>query len=378
MRKILSPLSMPSLTKRQDKDRSATLTAERFALCLLLVCSLQIIENLLPRIPIFPWLRLGLSYWIILPFLIKFGVVPAVYLLLLRNLMNLIYGGQVFTTFLISCSAGLISLLIFGPLCCSLFKRKIMGLTGVSLILASSFNISQLITVDLLFIQHQDFYFQLAPICLWSMISGGVVAFLVFKSQGPINQLFFDQYKLNVGADHLVQNPMTIKKSALMYLTLGFFVFILFSQQVLSQIIFLTILLMAIRKHHLMRLLYAWPFYLSLAWLHLFRTDGIFIVAEWITQEGRDAFIFYSIRMTNIILCGQWIAQYLPFVIKRYRSNMYILGTGYTLSLLPAIFGISIAMGRELLIKVKQRDFDNLLTPVIERILLEFEGLKKP
>ncbi len=368
---------MPSLIKRQDKDRSATLTAERFALCLLLVCSLQIIENLLPRIPIFPWLRLGLSYWIILPFLINFGVVSAVFLFSLRNLMNLIYGGQVFTTFLISSSAGLISLLIFGPLCCSLFKRKIMGLTGVSLILAGSFNISQLVTVDLLFIQHQDFYFQLAPICLWSMISGGVVALLVFKSQGPINHLFFDQYELNVRSNHLVLNPMTTKKQVLMYLTLGFFISILFIQQVLGQIVCFTILLMAIRKRHLKLLVFAWPFYLYLAWLHLFRTDGIFIVEEWITREGRDAFIFYSIRMTNIILCGQWIAQYLPFVIKRYRSNLYIMGTGYTLSILPAIFGISIAMGRELFINVKQRNFDNLLTPVIERILLEFEGLEK-
>ena len=49
------------------------LTPGTFAICLLLAASLQIIENLVPRIPIFPWLRFGFTYLVLLPFLLRYG-----------------------------------------------------------------------------------------------------------------------------------------------------------------------------------------------------------------------------------------------------------------------------------------------------------------
>src|SRR5262245_15899678 len=82
------------------------LTPRVFALCLLMCASLQIMENLLPRIPVFPWLKLGLSYVIVLPFLLRFGAMAAASLLLGRNLLTLIFAGQALTTFLVGTASG--------------------------------------------------------------------------------------------------------------------------------------------------------------------------------------------------------------------------------------------------------------------------------
>ena len=90
------------------------LSSEVLALSLLLATSLQIMENLLPKVPIFPWLKLGLAHLIILPFLLRFGVKNVLILFLSRNLITLMYGGQIFSSFLISTLSGLFSLGFIG------------------------------------------------------------------------------------------------------------------------------------------------------------------------------------------------------------------------------------------------------------------------
>lgn len=352
------------------------LTAERFAICLLLVCSLQIMENLLPRIPIFPWLRIGLAYWIILPFLLRFGVLPTLALFLLRNLMTLIYGGQVFSAFLISSLAGLVSLGGLGFIVFHLYHRKTLGLLGSSLTLALGFNLSQLIIVDRLLIQHSDFYFQLAPICLWSMISGTMIALLVFKSRHTLEHLFGEDLQMTPQHQSIATKEFKSGDLLLFALTTGLFVAIVLLPTLTVQLAMLCLLLVGTRKRHLKLIYFAWPFYFYIAWLHLFRTDGVYIVEGWITHEGLEAFVYHTIRMTSIILCGQWLARYLPFLFNQAKGNRYLLGTGYALPILPSIFGLSIALGRDLFYQIKNRQFEELLSPVIASLLQEFEKLK--
>ena len=91
------------------------ISARLFASALLVSSGLQIAETLLPRIPLFPWLRLGFSWALLLPFLLEFGTVPALWLFTARNLLALSCGAQPLSTFVISTLSGLASLGLVGP-----------------------------------------------------------------------------------------------------------------------------------------------------------------------------------------------------------------------------------------------------------------------
>ncbi len=366
---------MPFLTDQKKKD---SLTPELFAICLLLVCSLQIMENLIPKIPIFPWLRLGLAYWILLPFLLRFGLVHTLFLFFSRNLITLVYGGQIFSSFLISTSAGFLSLVIMGSFVRTAYRKNVMGLLGVSILLATTFNICQLIIVDQMLIRHQDFYFQLSPILAWSVLSGGLIAFLVSRSSATLEGLFTTRVELDVetGSDAIA--ALGAKKRFELLLSLITFILIFVFEQTAVQLVFTIVLLMITRFRSLKVLLFAWPFFFYIAWLHLFRTDGFYIFRDWITREGLETFVFYTIRTVNIIICGQWLGSFVSHFFKTIAFNHYIKGISYSLPLLPSIFGISISLGRDLFRQAKKQEFDKLLEPLIERMLEEFKQLRVP
>ena len=368
---------IPSMPFPINRKEPAAVRPETFAVCLVLTCSLQIMENLLPKIPIFPWLRLGLAYWVLLPFLIRFGVRQALLLFLFRNLITLIYGGQIFSSFLISTSAGLLSLSVFGTVGRLFLIRNKIGLIGLSVLLACSFNINQLVIVDFLLIRHRDFYFQLAPILFWSAVSGSLIAALVYKSRHVLDRLFSKSYSLSKSVAEL--NEASLKSSEKLSAAVSMIVFcsLFFFNNWKIQAIYLVVLVVVTRFKNIRLLKHSWPFYFYIAWLHLFRTEGVYVFREWITAEGLDSFLYYAFRTTNIIVCGQWFARYVPALLKSIKTNRFLEGTGFALPVLPAIFGLSIAMGKELLQKVKSREFNELLDPIIERLLEEFKEIER-
>ncbi len=353
------------------------LTPEILAVCLLLASSLQIMENLLPRIPIFPWLRFGLSYLILLPFLLRFGMVSTLMLFLSRNLITLVYGGQIFSSFMISSISGTLSFGIIGPSVYYLYHKKKIGLLGVSIILAASFNANQLVIVNLFFIQHGDFYFQLAPLLVWSLFSGSLIGFLVVKSSKGLTALFESGQKLGFHTKEQTKENLFGSEWLVLGMTCSLFVVLLVMSDIRLQCCSLAVLLAVTRSRYLKTVLYAWPFYFYIAWLHLFRTNGIFVFKDWITQEGLDNFIFYSVRTTNIIICGQLLAKYIPTLWRKSAGNLYLKGVGYALPVLPALFGLSLAMGKEFFKQLRKRNFENLLYPVTERLVKELTHISR-
>lgn len=356
-----------------DAKPERNLSPELFAVCLLLACSLQIMENLIPRIPIFPWLRLGLSYWILLPFLLRFGVLHTLFLFLSRNLITLVYGGQIFSSFLISTSAGMVSLIVIGPLAGTGYQRKKLGLFGVSVLLAASFNVCQLVVVDRLLIRHQDFYFQLSPILVWSLISGGLIAFLVTKSSKTLEGLLSSSPHFGPRNDSYPISKLELRERLELGLSFATFLLIFFIDRFTMQLALAVVLLPVTRFRSLRALVFAWPFFFYIAWLHLLRTDGFYIVGDWITREGLEAFGFYAIRTINVIVCGQWLGRFIPHLFKTVSVNLYLRGIGLALPLLPSIFGISIALGKNLLRQARNRNFANLLAPIVERLFAAFK-----
>ncbi len=232
--------------------------------------------------------------------------------------------------------------------------------------------------MNILLIRHHDFYFQLAPILLWSVVSGSLIALLVYKSQSVLNHLFSSTYSLQSSGNIPKRAPLILKEKLSALLAVMVFISIFLFKDWKVQAGYLVGLVVLTRFRNFRLLKHTWPFFFYIAWLHLFRTDGIFLIGEWITREGLNAFLYYALRTTNIIICGQWLARYVPSMLERIKPNRFIQGTGFALPVLPAIFGLSIAMGKELIQKVKNKDFENLLDPVIARLLSEFEKLENP
>jgi len=248
---------------------------------------------------------------------------------------------------------------------------------GLSILLATAFNLIQLLVVYLLYIQHGGFFFQLTPLLSWSVLSGGLIAFLIHHSRQGLDQLFAK----GIGTEWIPagdrSNPPVARWIKPAALAAGLFGLILVLPGLIPQITILVGILIITRLRNLKTVIYAWPFFFYIAWLHLFRTDGVYIFKDWITRQGIDHFLFYSLRTTNLILCGQWLSRYIPFLLNNRRPNPYLEGMGFALPLLPTLFGLSLSMGRTFFRQLRRREFDNLLYPIITTLGSELKRVTK-
>jgi uncharacterized membrane protein len=323
-------------------------TPEAFALALLMASSLQIMENLLPRIPLFPWMRMGFSYVIILPFLLQFGVRSAFGLLLARNAVTVLYGGQPFTTFLIGTGSGALAFLAVGAPAAWAYRRGLLGTLGASVALASGFNLIQLAAVNLTLIRHAGFYFQTGPILAWSLLSGAAVALLIRWSEAELPILFasFPSGKALPRPALAPANPRPFLAglAALILLMAAPF----FAVQLPALLILLTLVPGRGRL-----LLQAWPFFFYLAWLHLFHTPGAYVWKDWITYEGARQFGLYAVRLAALILLGRWLSQRFPWQWTRNARSPSLQGFLLALPLMAGIFASSLEFGREALRRLR-------------------------
>ena len=344
-------------------------TPEAFALALLIASSLQIMENLLPRFPLFPWMRIGISYVVILPFLLQYGPRAAFALFLARNVISILYGGQPLTTFLIGSGSGAVAFLGLGAPVAWAHRRGWLGILGASILLATAFNLAQLAAVNVALIRHAGFYFQTGPILAWSLISGAAVALLIRFSHGELTELFSsapakpDEKSGSGGNVSLpgAPNPShagpikpsikpSIAPSPISPFLLGLAALILLFAfpDLRVQLPALAVLLILVRDRIRM-LVNAWPFFFYLAWLHLFHTSGAYIVGEWITREGAGNFAVYAVRLADLILLGRWLSARFPWQWAGRSRSPYLQGFLLTLPLLPDMFAPSLVLGKDIL-----------------------------
>lgn len=345
-------------------DGGSTVSREAFALALLVASSLQIMENLLPRFPLFPWMRVGFSYVVILPFLLQYGSKAAFILFLARNIIAILYGGQPLTTFLIGSGAGAMAFLCAGQPVAWAYRRGWMGILGASIVMATAFNLSQLAAVNVTLIRHSGFYFQTGPILAWSLVSGAAVALLIRFSDGELMRLFAPPARPETES---APNP-DIPPSAHAVHFLGgmtLLVFLFAVTDIRFQAPMLVVLLASVPGRF--RLLWnTWPFFFYLAWLHLFRTSGEYLIGEWITREGVLNFALYSARLANLILLGRWLSRRFPWQWMGFSKSPYIQGFLLVLPLLPDIFRPSLRLGKDILRSLMAGKRAGALAPAFE------------
>jgi|GEM_PF-3698820 len=141
------------------------------------LAALQLIENLIPRFPLFSWLKLGLPWIILLPLSLQYGSIYGLYIYTCRTLLAFLLGFIPFVSLCLSLTGGIVTLGLLTPLVLFLSQRRLIGFLLMGSLMACSFNLSQLFLAEKLFIQHEGFYFQLRPLLIWSLFSGAFIAF---------------------------------------------------------------------------------------------------------------------------------------------------------------------------------------------------------
>lgn len=313
---------------------------------LLLASGLQIAESLVPRVPLFPWLRLGLSWAVILPFLSAFGTLPAIGLFLSRNILAIAFGGQPPTTFLISSLSGTAALLVLGPLLRRGLARGWIGWIGAGILQATAFNLLQLFLVTWLLVGHGGYLFQMGPILAWSVVSGAVVAWMAsrwFPPQG--------WEELTSGVSPSVgETPPTPawRVSAAWWLVVCLFpAFIHRPASVLGVLVGCASFALWHRRYRDLRLLLqAWPFFFFLAWFHLLDTPGHLVGNTGITREGVDAFLVHAGRLGVFLLAGRNLFRVLPWG-SFLAGSPWARATSIALPVLPRLFQAATAAARE-------------------------------
>lgn len=139
------------------------------------------VENMFPR-PL-PYMRIGLSFIIILIILDLFSLKDLILLIIIKNVSVAVVFAYVFTPpFYLGITGGLVSVVIMKVL--SRFKR-VFSLYGISVVGAMTSNIAQAYMSKFLF-KLPDISFLIIPISILSLITGsivGVFAILFLESE---------------------------------------------------------------------------------------------------------------------------------------------------------------------------------------------------
>ncbi|MDB5051758.1 MAG: hypothetical protein JWO30_4829 [Fibrobacteres bacterium] len=364
---------MPLPTEPRDNPAGqGKVTPEAFALALLIASSLQIMENLLPRIPLFPWMRIGFSYVIILPFMLQYGPRAAFALFLARNFISILYGGQPLTTFLIGTGSGAVAFLGLGQPVTWAYRRGWMGVLGASVLLATGFNVAQLAAVNFTLIRHSGFYFQTGPILAWSLVSGAAVALLIRFSETELAELFSPA---GTGAMPPAAAPAHSRPGpflAGLAVLAGLFLVSDFRMQL--PVLAILLILMKDRGRIL---LHAWPFFFYLAWLHLFHTSGAYLLGEWVTREGAYRFALYAARLANLILLGRWLSGRFPWQWAGRSRSPYLRGFLLSLPLFADLFKPSLEFGREMIRRLLAGQRKGVLAPAFDSWREKMQGAAK-
>ncbi len=325
---------MPSTEMRQN------LSDRVFAGALILSTGLQIAESLVPRIPLFPWLRLGLSWSILLPFLLSFGVRPTIALFLARNVLSLTFGGQPPSTFAISSLSGTLSLALAGNLVQRGVARGWLGWTGAGIALASSFNAIQLGAVTVLLVGHAGNLFQLGPILAWSLVSGALVAWLAGSFWKPglwerLGRIVESRAALGDPTDSHRRIPPLLAWAAVCIAP-----FLIGDVRILGGLALVLALGTIVRngRRGLRILIQSWPYFVFLAWLHLLDTPGHFLSSSSVTREGVASFALHATRLVAFLLASQELVRRIPWQ-RVAPSSLWARGIGLALPLLPGLFG---------------------------------------
>lgn len=150
----------------------------------------NIMELMIPRFPLFPWIKLGLANTFLIAVIVLFSPAEGVRFAFLRTIIAGILSGMPATSFFFSGFGGISAALVMGGAWVLLGKRNWIGLCGIGILGAVTHNSAQLIVAYMLFVRNTAFLWQIPPLLVFSVFAGSAVGFLslsVIRSFTGIN-----------------------------------------------------------------------------------------------------------------------------------------------------------------------------------------------
>lgn len=286
-----------------------------------------------------PWLRIGLSWAVLLPWLFRFGSRSTLELFLSRNLLALFCGGQASTTFLISGLSGGASILLAGPWVRLLVARRLLGWVGAGAILACVFNYAQLGVASGIVVGHAGLLSQAGPLLLWSVISGAGVAAVSFR-------LWRNRDWEELSQDLPPTPPLRAERGLPIRLVaaLAAIAATFLSGDLLAVGVFAALSLL-LGGLELRAVAGGWPFFAWMAWFHL-RSPGHYLSGIPVTSEGVDAFLLHGMRLVALLAAGPELGRNLPWHRLAGRRTVWAQGLLLALPLTGHLFPAAVDAAR--------------------------------
>jgi len=287
---------------------------------------------------------------------LRYGGGPAIALSVNRTVLTWMVAGTPLSSLLVALIAGTVSLAVVGFFLRPWVKRGLVGWIGLGMASAGTHNLVQLWVVETLLVDHAGFFFQLAPIALWSAVSGAIMALAAASALPFWNRLFAREGRDGISPGVMPMAGGTVEPGKVIFFWLGlvYMAAVLFWPRMWGQagLWVITIVLAWLplgdgqtgsrRWRRVFRAMKStWPLLLFLAWLHLFHGEGHLVGWGNVTLEGINAFILHAFRLLTLAGLGPLLLPFFPRAWLAKSGSPHAQGM---LIALPALAGLPAAI----------------------------------
>jgi heptaprenyl diphosphate synthase len=308
-------------------------------------------EIIIPVIPVFPWIKIGLANIFVIIALLLYGMRAALIVTFLKTLVGAALCGLPVTSLILSGSGGISSALVMALIWKTMGARKWVGLCGLGMVGALTHNSAQLFVVNLLFIQNRLVYWQLPFMAFLSVFTG--------CTTGLLSGFLFKYFKTLPVKDKILvldsPGAISIREITAIFMTLSIIAFVLITENILlltavNLVMLASVLFLNIPFKKMMLAVFRfWVLFLFNAIFNLFFTPGLYYeTIPWITHEGVHITIFLSLRLlacvvlSMIIMNGNNIEVVTRPLSLLFRDNgIFTTVTISSIKIIPDIIGMT-------------------------------------
>lgn len=345
------------LTRLRDETEPRGAIREK-VLLLLVAVGLSTLEFFIPRVPVFPWLKPGLANAVTLVWLIRFGYVESLLLVLVRTWITSFYFGFSFITTILGLSGALCAATTAAVLWKIGSRHNIFGLAGISIAAAFAHNAAQLGAVYLFLVRSTHLSGQVPVMAGASVVFGTVTGILAAGINTASNSELAVSLKARKTMEGYSSHPVM---SLTLLIVCAAVTFVADSRMLGLVALVTTCVVQVVWRGSLRRLFlpvrYFWMFFVVIAVLQVWYGGGEPIDSRipWLTREGlletvrgwlrlwiwlqaTSLFLFLKFHSTIHRLLKRWFPghgetvyaavialELYPEVIERFRCRFFSL-----------------------------------------------------
>jgi hypothetical protein len=258
-------------------------------------------------------------------------------------------------------AAALVSLGLVGAVLRPLARHGLLGWVGLGIASALAHNLVQLAVVEAVLVRHDGFYFQLAPMAIWSLISGTITALMAAAAMPFWRRLFTNSNEPQALPRPEPSTPANgHAKHTHLWVWVGLALLALAMPWLAAQVVLFLCVAAArwaaafhqppSQRFKTLRqpLQGTWVLLLFMAWLHLAHGEGHLIGWFGWTREGLIQFGTSALRYLILALIGPPLLEHFPRAWLAQSASPYARGLCLALPALAALPAAIPKAGRHL------------------------------